>query len=124
MPPVEPTAARTFARLYAEEQARLQVKAEAALAMVARLGRVALDHGARRVWLFGSLVTGDWHSVDIDLAVEGVADVVRLGAELERAAHPFAVDVVAIEDAPDLLRQRIAEHGRLIAEREGTEVGK
>ena len=116
VPPPLATAARTFALLHERRHAGRAALAAAALAKVDRLARIAVAHGARRVWLFGSLVTGDWHSVDIDLAVEGVADSIHLGVRLEAAAHPIAVDVVDIEDAPPLLKAEILERGRLLFE--------
>jgi hypothetical protein len=110
-------AAATFARLRAQEQAQLATRAADALAMVDELARVALAHGTKRVWLFGLLATGQWRKVDVDLAVEGVADAIHLSAVLDRIARPFAVDVVEMESAPALLRDEILAHGRLVAPR-------
>lgn len=74
-------------------------------------------YGVRRVLLVGSLARGDARpGSDIDLAVEGLgqADLFRAGAELEREARGFEVDLVPLEDA--------SFDFRLAAEREGIEL--
>lgn len=72
--------------------------------------------GARRVFLFGSLASGQVHErSDIDLAVEGVPlegywrALVRL-SDLAGAS----VDLVLLEDASPSLRRRVAAHGELL----------
>lgn len=75
------------------------------------------DFGARRVWVFGSLVAGSFGlRSDIDLAVEGLPrnSLFAAGAALERVAPEFQVDLVPLEDAGPLLRQRVLTEGEEI----------
>jgi predicted nucleotidyltransferase len=70
-------------------------------------------HGAREVWLFGSLSGGTPHErSDLDLAVRGVAPsgyFTALSEVQERA--PVPVDLVTLEDAPQALATVIATTG-------------
>ncbi|MBM3882164.1 MAG: nucleotidyltransferase domain-containing protein [Verrucomicrobia bacterium] len=78
------------------------------------LARQAADllyrHGARRVWVFGSVAAGrpqDFRS-DIDLAVEGLPSQLyfqALGELLE--LFPCSVNLVEIEKSSPQLRQNI-----------------
>jgi len=90
------------------------------MAVVPKLaGLLAETFGARRVWLFGSLVTGLGHArSDIDLAVEGLAatDYFRALADLGDAA-PCKVDLVRLEDIDQGFRARIVEEGELLVDR-------
>ena len=95
---------------------RLRIAAPALAEMLVR------DHGALRVWLFGSLAWGaaDGQS-DLDLATEGLptGEYFRaLGALLERA--PGRVDLVRLEDAPESLRARILAEGEVLLDRQPT----
>jgi len=82
-----------------------------------KLVRILSDeYNAERVVLFGSLAREEFRiNSDIDLAVSGVRAenyfkaVGRLLLE-----SPCSCDLVAIEDAPDLLRQRIEEDGVIL----------
>ncbi|MBM4461424.1 MAG: hypothetical protein FJ011_27315 [Chloroflexi bacterium] len=71
--------------------------------------------GATRVLAFGSLAHGAWFGPrsDIDLAVEGVpADAFwRAWVALDRVDPGFEIDLVAIESAPERLRDEIAGQG-------------
>lgn len=73
--------------------------------------------GARNVWLFGSLAKGrrqDWRS-DLDLAVEGLAPALYLGALGELLLRlPVDVDLVELETASEALRLQILTHGILL----------
>ena len=74
-------------------------------------------HGARRVWVFGSIARSrrqDERS-DIDLAVEGLprSDYVRRLGEV-MALTGLPVDLVELETASPQLRQHIGLFGRLI----------
>jgi predicted nucleotidyltransferase len=64
---------------------------------------------------FGSLAHGAWFGPrsDIDLAVEGVsADAFwRAWAALDRVEPAFEIDLVAIEVAPERLRDEIDQQG-------------
>lgn len=78
---------------------------------------LAREFGARRVWLFGSVATGDvFHTQsDIDLAVEGVDD--DRWTEVERRLEEvsrFAFDLVAIEQASPTLRERVFREGVIL----------
>jgi predicted nucleotidyltransferase len=89
-----------------------------ARSLLPELARLLCRHfGARRVWVFGSLVAGTFGlRSDIDLAVEGLprTRLFAAGAALERAAPGFQVDLVPIEDAGTLLRTRILTEGEEI----------
>jgi predicted nucleotidyltransferase len=84
---------------------------------VAREGaRRLYRHGARRVWLFGSLARGrrlDARS-DLDFAVEGLPPAKYLPAlgELLQTL-PCDVDLVEWERAPEGLRQNV-ERARIL----------
>jgi predicted nucleotidyltransferase len=71
-------------------------------------------HGARRVWLFGSLVAGQpTADSDVDLAVEGLAGSAYFGALADlMALFHGPVDLVRLEDAADSLRERVLAEGR------------
>lgn len=75
---------------------------------------VLLDaYGARRVWLFGSLVAGSpTASSDVDLAVEGLPGSAYFSA-LADLMHLFRgpVDLVRLEEAPESLRERVLAEG-------------
>ena len=74
------------------------------------------EYGATRVVAFGSLSHGGWFHVhsDLDLAVEGLKPGViwRAWCAVERVIPGFEVDLIELETATDLLRQRIREQGR------------
>ena len=63
----------------------------------------------------GSLAHGAWFGPgsDVDLAVEGIpaAAFWRAWCALDRLAHAIDIDLVAIESAPDRLRDEIAQQG-------------
>ncbi len=117
---VEPAAA--WRRMLQTAQAWLDAqasKARQARRTASRLARMCAEAGATRVVLFGSLVTGEWRRGDIDLAVEGLpgeAFFPLLGTLLIEAL-PFSVDLVAIEDAPAPLRDRIESEGEVLVDR-------
>jgi predicted nucleotidyltransferase len=92
-----------------------QQRADRLLASVPRAHRRLVErHGARRVWLFGSLVAGlPSAESDVDLAVEGL-DASRYFAALADLMEVFhgSVDLVRLEDAPESLRTRVLSEGR------------
>jgi len=108
-------------------RARLQLAARHAEAKAERMRQeaqvaarlLAERHGATRVWLFGSLAWGQPHGKsDVDLMVEGIADLAWLAAiRTAEEVIDAPVDVVRIEDAPPSLRARVMQEGRLIHER-------
>ena len=72
--------------------------------------------GAARVWLFGSLALGNARlESDVDLAVEKLprARYFDLLSAL-MALFETRVDLVAMEDAPQALRERILGTGRIL----------
>lgn len=100
------------------EDARQVPRARRGRELAAELARRCVAHGARRVVLFGSLVTGDFGRIDIDLAVEGLpSDVyVELLGQLLLDAPGFSVDLVRVETAPPSLAERIASEGQVLLE--------
>jgi len=80
-------------------------------------GMLAERYGATRVVLTGSLARGDFGiGSDIDLGVEGLApgDLFRAGADAERLADGFEVDLIPLESAsPDFLA-RLRDEGILL----------
>lgn len=71
--------------------------------------------GATQVIAFGSLAHGAWFSArsDIDLAVAGIPPAMfwRAWAALDRVDPDFEIDLVALESAPDRLRDEIVGQG-------------
>ncbi|HUW64001.1 MAG TPA: nucleotidyltransferase domain-containing protein [Spirochaetia bacterium] len=73
----------------------------------------------RRMYLFGSLVDGHFHSLsDIDIAVEGLDDIYHLKAFTiaEEIARPFRLDLVLMEEAPLSLKNKVRERGVVVFE--------
>ena len=69
---------------------------------------------ATRVLLVGSLARGEFGArSDIDLAVAGVppGDFFRAGAELEREARGFEVDLIPLESANAFFLQQVSRDG-------------
>jgi predicted nucleotidyltransferase len=103
------------ARELAQRQA-VEGRRQVAWSVARRAARLLrATFGATRVIAFGSLAHGTWFGPrsDIDLAVEGVpADAFwRAWAALDRADPAFEIDLVAIESAPDRLRDEIDRQG-------------
>lgn len=75
------------------------------------------SHGARRVWLFGSLALGRRQDArsDIDLAVEGLPGNLfyRLVSELDQLLE-CPVDLVEVETASPRLLEVIRQHWILL----------
>jgi predicted nucleotidyltransferase len=91
---------------------RLRMKVRETAASIAR------ELGARKVYLFGSLVWGGIHSrTDVDLAVEGLssAQVDHFSAGVIQTLGVIP-DVVRIEEAPENLRRRIEESAEILWE--------
>ena len=91
---------------------------------------VAVVDGVGTVALFGSHATNRARpDSDLDVAVLPTkADpacrrrlVSRVAAALASLAPGGRVDVVLVDEAPELLRQRIFEHGRLVMQRNPTD---
>ena len=89
---------------------------EAAWSTARRAARLLREEfGATRVVAFGSLAHGAWFGPrsDIDLAVEGIPPQAfwRAWCALDRLDAAVEIDLVAIESAPERLRDEIAAQG-------------
>ncbi len=110
-------------RIKEDEEKRLGLFREARDA-AARAARILIDEfDARRVYLFGSLLTSEdftEHS-DIDLAVEGLKDELFFKA-LNRVWNALPkgmeLDLVPIEDADEYIKAKIFSTGAILYERE------
>jgi len=104
-----------------EEERRL---AQEALSTARYLSRVLIEkYGARRVYLFGSLalylkgLRSFKRSSDIDLAVEMLPKdrYFPILREINRLSK-FEVDLIDINDCPDVLRELILKEGIILDE--------
>ena len=88
-----------------------------ALAVARRCAvRLKEEFSARRVYLFGSLATGEFRSdSDIDLAVEGMGfrPYLRAVAELS-FAEGFRVDVVHLDFCKPKAQERVEREGEVL----------
>jgi predicted nucleotidyltransferase len=107
-----------YVRAWRERWAREGAANQAASAKARRVAealaaRLRQRYGVERVLLVGSLARGEFRAgSDVDLVVVGLApaDLFRAGAELERLAEGFRVDLVPLEDAePEFKRVAMAE---------------
>jgi uncharacterized protein len=86
-------------------------------------GRLARDVAVERVWLFGSRARGDnFQRSDIDLAIEAPAmshdDWLRIKLDFaDEAPTLLLIDLVRLEEVPEILREQILEEGIVIHER-------
>lgn len=106
---------------FKEDEERLKRKAEQAKKTVIEMSRVLVEKfGAKRVWLFGSLIEGFfWKGSDIDLAVEGLSSEVYFAALSEiwgLLPSAMELDLIPLEDAYESLRERILKKGELLYE--------
>ena len=99
----------TSGRAEAEERARRLLALLPAAVEILR-GRF----GVGRIWLFGSLATGDARlTSDVDLAVEGLRSDRQIEAlDAVMLALRCPVDLVRLETAPESLVERILTEGR------------
>ena len=93
------------------------INREKQLAVAAEAARLLHHAGAKRVCLFGSVAKGRRLSVhsDFDFAIEGLPPdryFGCLGELLQRL--PLPVDLVELESASELLRQRIFFEGIIL----------
>jgi predicted nucleotidyltransferase len=112
------TAEQVLRTLRERERARQQAaheRAQRLAGVLPELKALLVERfGARRIWLFGSLALGTAHlGSDIDLATEGLPPerYFEALAEAMRIARAD-VDLVRLEEAPQSLRERVAEEGR------------
>jgi predicted nucleotidyltransferase len=86
-------------------------------------GRLACHPAVERVWLFGSRARGDdFQRSDIDLAIEAPAmshdDWLRIKLDFaDEAPTLLLIDLVRLEEAPEILREQILEEGIVVYER-------
>ena len=108
----------------AEEDRRCRQHARRTRALLPELvGILRRYPDVKRVWLFGSLAVGGFHTrSDIDLAVEGLPKgaLFRAGADLDGCAGDFHVDLVPMETAGESVRRRVREEGELLHADEST----
>ncbi|MGQ9558647.1 MAG: nucleotidyltransferase family protein [Desulfurispora sp.] len=102
-----------------EKQARLAYQ-QAALHRVEQLAReLPRQFPLQRIYLFGSLLEESFslHS-DIDIAIAGLPAKLHFKAITfaEKIAHPYAIDVVLLEEAPLSLWNKIISSGVVIFE--------
>jgi len=75
-------------------------------------------YGVDRVFLFGSLAWGGFHSrSDIDLLVRGFKDKKRywqMQAGAEKVASPFELNLICEEEAPVSLRNKVITRGVIL----------
>ncbi len=114
-------AVKNLLRRHEHQQKMACQRAQKAYESLPKLVRILSDnYGAERVILFGSLAREEFRiNSDIDLAVSGMAGenyFKALGHLLMES--PYSCDLVTIEDAPDLLKQRIEEDGVILYDRE------
>ncbi len=90
---------------------------KSALELARRGAALLYRHGARRVWLFGSVAKGRHPDAksDLDFAVEGLPPDLfyRMVSELDQLLH-CPVDLVEMETVPPSLRAEIIRHRVLL----------
>jgi len=99
-----------------EQQQETEQRRQAAWSIARRAARLLKEEfEATRVVAFGSLAHGAWFGArsDIDLAAEGIPPQVfwRAWCSLDRLDPTFDVELVAIESAPESLRDEIVHQG-------------
>jgi len=104
----------------AREAARRRELASQARAEAMRVAEVLVrDFGARRVYLFGSLLQeGRFHErSDVDLAVEGIAPerFFKTWAAVGADVH-VPIELVDIDEVGEAMRELILEHGELLCD--------
>ena len=106
--------ART-ARQAAAREAETETRRKAAEALLPRLvEHLTTRYAVRRITLVGSFARGDsGPESDIDLVVEGLPPTAffKAGAELERLAGDWDIDLIPLEDATERLRNAMDEEG-------------
>ena len=104
---------RTIIKREKEGIDRLRTEARAGARKVAEL--LKNKYGAKRVILFGSLVSKKYlhKRSDIDLLVEGIEkdDFLRAGFDASVIAKPFEVDIIPIETADKEILERAKKEG-------------
>ncbi|MDA8335349.1 MAG: nucleotidyltransferase domain-containing protein [Peptococcaceae bacterium] len=109
--------ARAFRERVRRDKLALDARRQDALSLARRLGQVLLDEfGAASVYLFGSTATGRHYRLDsdIDLAVSGIAPEreITTHAQITLLVQPgFEVDILYLEDAPEIFIDRIRKEG-------------
>jgi predicted nucleotidyltransferase len=109
-------------RIRERDRVRSRLLARARSDSEAIVERLARELGPVRIYQWGSLVHGEHFSdrSDIDIAVEGVADPLKLfelSAELQRGTA-FDLDIVRMESVQPVYADHIRRRGRIVHERE------
>jgi predicted nucleotidyltransferase len=106
-----------LAERYASAARAAQARAGSLRARLGEVARLLVERGARRIWLFGSLLPGGLphQTSDVDLAVEGLpaAGLMRTLLDVEDLMEA-EVDLVRLEEAGPGLRERILAEGQEI----------
>ena len=102
------------------EKAFLAKRKELAAEKIKILAReLPRNFSIRRMYLFGSLVDGHFHSLsDIDIAVEGLDDKHYLKALTiaQEIVRPFRLDLVLMEEAPPYFKDKVRDRGVIVFE--------
>jgi len=78
--------------------------------------KLVKDFGAKKVYLFGSLIDNTFtDGSDIDLVMEGVEtiDYLKAIATLE-GINGFSVDLLNFESCPAAIKERILKYGKVL----------
>src|SRR5436309_7780662 len=110
---VEACARAFVARVRANREAERRRAEELRTRARAAARLLAERHGARRVWLFGSLAWGEAHTEsDVDLLVEGLAaEAWSAATDTVEEVVKVAVDLVRVEEARAGLVERVRREG-------------
>ncbi|MEW6274719.1 MAG: nucleotidyltransferase domain-containing protein [Bacillota bacterium] len=105
------------------EEKQIAKKARQARTKAEEIARqLACRYGAKKVYLFGSLATGEFdRDSDIDLAMVGLPEeqYIKAYGLAEGLARPFPVDLVFLESAVDSLRERVNKEGVVLYDGQG-----
>jgi predicted nucleotidyltransferase len=103
-----------LAERFAAAERASQLRAELLRTRLSEAARLLRTRGARRIWLFGSMLPGGspHPASDVDLAVEGLPPVGLMRTLLDLEALLGAeVDLVSLNEAGESLRARIVAEG-------------
>ena len=106
-------------RRFSRRDLEAQASAEAARGALEEAVAILKGHGATRVILFGSLLSGSFHPrSDIDLAVEGIpkAAFTRAFADLMMALD-WPVDLKPLEEVDPAFREVVRAKGTVLYEK-------
>ncbi len=99
-----------------EQEARdIEKRRKSLLERACVAGKLLLDLGAKRVWIFGSILQPECfheHS-DVDIAVEGlpVKHIYAVEGKIEDILGTDAFDLVYMETAREYIKEKILRYG-------------